>query len=317
MHLGIDLGGTKIETRVVDASGDELYRKRIASPRGSYEQSVDAIISCVRTAETKLGSVMSLGLGIPGAIEPDTQCVKNANSTWLIGRPLKADLEHRLGRNISVGNDADCFTLSEAWDGAGQDYQSVFGVIMGTGVGGGFAFDKRIGIGANAIRGEWGHNPLPVYSSKQSSEIWEDTNPSPCYCGKSNCIEALLSGPGLVKDFLRTQPTCPEDLTSEGFFNLVQEHNDAARRYFEVYVDRLARALAGIINTVDPHIIVLGGGLSKVEALYTALPKHIRAYVFSPSFKTPIVPAVHGDASGARGACWLGALGGTMELTTR
>lgn len=283
LRIGIDLGGTKIEALALDAAGREVIRKRIPSPRGDYAATISAISSLL--SEVGEGSV---GIGIPGALSQVTGLVKNANSTWLIGQPLKEDLEKALGRPVKLENDANCFALSEATDGAGKGAAVVFGVILGTGVGGGIVVNGKVLSGANAIAGEWGHNPLPLPSA-------QDLPLPDCYCGRAGCIETYLSGPGLARDHeLRTgRRLPPEEIVSLGDQSL------------ERYVERLARALASVINLLDPDVIVLGGGMSKVGRLYTEVPRLWRRYVFSDHVATRLAPPAHGDSSGVRGAAWL------------
>jgi len=281
-RIGIDLGGTKIEAIALDGSGREVFRKRIASPRGDYAATLESIRSLV--GEAGEGSV---GIGTPGAISRVNGLVKNANSTWLNGKPLKQDLEKALGREVRIENDANCFALSEAVDGAGKGAEVVFGVILGTGVGGGIVVRGRLIHGANAIAGEWGHNPLPLPAAG-------DLPLPPCYCGRAGCIETYLSGPGLMNDHERT---VGERIPTEK----VVFHEETMARYGE----RLARALAGVINVLDPDVIVLGGGMSKVARLYTEVPRLWARYVFSDRVATRLSPPVHGDSSGVRGAAWL------------
>lgn len=283
MRIGVDLGGTKIEAIALDKAGREIFRRRIATPRGDYAGTVSAVASLV--AEAGAGSI---GIGIPGALSQLTGLVKNANSTWLIGRPLKQDLERRLGRAVRLENDANCFALSEAVDGAGKGADTVFGVILGTGVGGGIVHQRSVLKGANAIAGEWGHNPLPLPTGG-------DLPLPACYCGRAGCIETYLSGPGLSREHEKaTGARLPaEEIVALGGETLAR------------YIERLARALAGVINLLDPDVIVLGGGMSKVEALYTEVPRLWMRYVFSDHVATRLVPPVHGDSSGVRGAAWL------------
>jgi fructokinase len=283
LRIGVDVGGTKIEALALDAGGREMFRKRVPSPRGDYA----ATISAVRSLVSEIGEG-SVGIGIPGALSHLTGLVKNANSTWLIGRPLKRDLEQALGRPVRLENDANCFALSEATDGAGKGEEVVFGVILGTGVGGGIVVNGKVLTGANAIAGEWGHNPLPLPSA--------DDLPLPaCYCGRSGCIETYLSGPGLARDYERRtgRRLSPEEIVS------LEDQS------VERYVERLARALASVINVLDPDVIVLGGGMSKVARLYTEVPRLWTRYVFSDQVATRLAPPVHGDSSGVRGAAWL------------
>ena len=283
MRIGVDIGGTKIEALALDRAGREVFRKRVPSPRGDYAATVSAVCSLV--SDIGEGSV---GIGIPGALSHLTGLVKNANSTWLIGKPLKQDLERALGRSVRLENDANCFALSEATDGAGKGEEVVFGVILGTGVGGGIVVNGKVLTGKNAIAGEWGHNPLPLPGA-------EDLPLPVCYCGRSGCIETYLSGPGLARDYERRtgQRLSPEEIVS------LEDQS------VERYVERLARALASVINVLDPDVIVLGGGMSNVARLYTEVPRLWTRYVFSDHVATRLAPPVHGDSSGVRGAAWL------------
>jgi len=281
-RIGIDLGGTKIEALALDDSGREVFRKRVPAPRGDYRATLQSIISLVDEAGE--GTV---GIGIPGALSRVTGLVKNANSTWLNGKPLKQDLENALKREIRIENDANCFALSEAVDGAGKDAEVVFGVILGTGVGGGIAFNKTIFPGINRIAGEWGHNPLPLPAGADL--------PLPhCWCGRLGCIETYLSGPGLARDH--------EAATGE---LLEPEKAVFHEKTMQRYEERLARALAGVINVLDPDLIVLGGGMSNVSRLYTEVPRRWGRSVFSDHVASRLVRNVHGDSSGVRGAAWL------------
>jgi predicted NBD/HSP70 family sugar kinase len=282
LRIGVDLGGTKIEAIALDAKGAERFRKRVPTPRGDYEGTLEKIRLLVEEAGD--GSV---GIGIPGALSRATGLVKNANSTWLIGKPLKQDLERVLRREVRVENDANCFTLSEAVDGAGKGAAVVFGVILGTGVGGGIAVHGKVLTGANAIAGEWGHNPLPLPTA-------EDLPLPPCYCGRSGCIETYLSGPGLSSDY--------ETLTGR---SVPAEEAARDERALNRYAERLARSLAGVINVLDPDVIVLGGGMSNVARLYTEVPRRWTRYVFSDRVDTRLARNAHGDSSGVRGAAWL------------
>ena len=283
LRVGIDLGGTKIEALALDAAGREVFRKRAPTPRGDYAATIAAVASLVN--EVGEGTV---GVGIPGALSRVTGLVKNANSTWLIGKPLKQDLEKAIGREVRLENDANCFALSEAVDGAGSGAAAVFGVILGTGVGGGIVVDGQVITGVNAIAGEWGHNPLPLPNG-------DDLPLPPCYCGRAGCIETYLSGPGLSRDHERRtgQRRSPEEIVSLGDQSL------------ERYVERLARSLASVINVLDPDVIVLGGGMSNVARLYTEVPRLWSRYVFSDRVATRLARPVHGDSSGVRGAAWL------------
>jgi fructokinase len=286
LRLGIDLGGTKTEIIALGAEGEPLWRKRIPSPQGDYRSTLDALAGLVEEADSALGRRGSLGIGIPGAASPATGLIKNANSTWLIGHALDRDLSQRIGRPVRLENDANCFALSEATDGAGQGARTVFGVILGTGVGGGLVVDGRLLTGHNAIAGEWGHNPLP----------WPRPDELPgllCYCGKHGCLETWLSGGALARE----GGASAEERAAAG--------DPAAEAALQRYEDRLARALATLINVFDPEAIVLGGGLSKLERLYTNVPPRLSGYVFSDVCTTPLRPPRHGDASGVRGAAWL------------
>jgi fructokinase len=282
LRIGVDLGGTKIEAIALDGER-ELKRRRVSTPRGDYEQTVEAVAALVR--EMGQGSV---GVGIPGALSRMTGLVKNANSTWLIGRPLKEDLQHAIGREVRLANDANCFALSEARDGAGKEAEVVFGVILGTGVGGGIVVRGHVLTGPNAIAGEWGHNPLPAPTP-------EDLPLPACYCGRAGCIETYLSGPGFVADHERRTG---ERLSAE---EIVALQAESLGRYEE----RLARALTSVINVLDPDVIVLGGGMSNVARLYTEVPRLWSKHVFSDHVATRLARNAHGDSSGVRGAAWL------------
>ena len=282
MRIGIDLGGTKIEAIALEG-GREVLRKRVPTPRGDYAGTIAAVASLVR--EMGEGTV---GVGIPGALSRVTGLVKNANSTWLIGKPLKEDLERATGREVRLENDANCFALSEATDGAGRGAGVVFGVILGTGVGGGVVVHGKVLTGPNAIAGEWGHNPLPAPEP-------EDLPLPGCYCGRSGCIETYLSGPGLARDYERASGKA---LAAE---EIVSLQDEAVARYEK----RLARALASVINVLDPDVIVLGGGMSNVGRLYTEVPRLWSEHVFSDHVATRLVRNAHGDSSGVRGAAWL------------
>lgn len=294
-RFGVDLGGTKIELLALAQDGRALYRKRVPTPKGDYEATLEAIKDLVLGAERELGGYGTLGLGAPGAISRKTGRLKNSNSICLNDRPLREDLEDLLKREVRMANDADCFALSEAVDGAGSGCEVVFGVIIGTGVGGGFVVNGRLLQGPNGISGEWGHNPLPW---PDASEI---EGPS-CYCGKRGCIETYLSGPGLAADDLRSGG--PHRLGPEIFEAAAQGELSAERTLLR-YENRLARALANVINMIDPDVIVLGGGLSRCHRLYEGVRSKWGNYVFSDEVVTEIRPPVHGDSSGVRGAAWL------------
>jgi fructokinase len=296
MRLGIDLGGTKIEGIAIDDKGSEKFRKRVATPRGDYEKTLAAIGSLVHEMESTLKLPPTpVGIGAPGAISPVTGLVKNSNSTWLIGRPLDRDLEKFLERPVRIANDANCFTLSEATDGAGREKDVVFGVILGTGVGGGIVAHGKILGGANAIAGEWGHNPLPWPKPDELDiEI--------CYCGKRGCIESFLSGPGVARDHLKITG---ERLTAPEIVEKSSAGDKQARDTLTRFDDRLARSLAHVINILDPSVIVMGGGLSNLDRIYKNVPAIWSRYVFSDEVRTPLVKNIHGDSGGVRGAAWL------------
>jgi fructokinase len=295
MKIGVDLGGTKIEAVALAADGRELGRMRVPTPQRDYDGTLDAMADLVRRLEQAHGGPASVGVGIPGAISAATGLVKNANSTWLIGRALDQDLARVLGRPVRIANDANCFALSEATDGAGAGASVVFGVIIGTGVGGGLVVRGRLVEGAHRIAGEWGHNPLP----------WprDDERPGPeCYCRQRGCIETFLSGPGLARDFAGATG---QSLDAERIAARARAGDREAVAALSRYAERMARALATLINVVDPDVIVLGGGVSNIEVLYTDVPALWGAYVFSDEVHTRLVRARHGDSSGVRGAAWL------------
>jgi len=294
-RIGVDLGGTKIEAAAIDRAGAMRGRRRVATPAGDYTGTIAAVAGLVAAIEAELGGGMSVGIGIPGTLTARTGLVKNANSTWLIGRPLGRDLEAALGRAVRLANDANCFALSEATDGAAAGCSSVFGVILGTGVGGGIVIDGKIVVGANAIAGEWGHNPLP----------WPrpDELPGPrCYCGRFGCIETFLSGPGLAADHARHGGAV---LDGPRIAMAAAAGDAACRATLERHAERLARALASVINLLDPDAIVLGGGLSAIASLYQIVPRLWDGFVFSDEVATRLLPPAHGDSSGVRGAAWL------------
>lgn len=292
MRIGIDLGGTKIEGIAIDGAGATLVRRRVATPRGDYERTLQAIVDMVAAIEGDTRQQGTVGIGIPGIISPATGLVKNANSTWLIGKPLGDDLPRRLDRPVRFANDANCFALSEATDGAAAGAHVVFGVIIGTGTGGGIVVSGRVITGANAIAGEWGHNPLP---DPRSDEI---PGP-PCYCGRRGCIETFLSGPALSRDY-GSDAVNASEIVARAF-----QGDAAALACLDRYEDRLARALGSIINVIDPDVVVLGGGLSNIDRLYVNVPRIWAPYIFSDHVATRLVRAAHGDSSGVRGAAWL------------
>ena len=296
MHrIGVDLGGTKTEGIVLDERGAELARIRQPSPQQDYGRTVSTIVELVGALERRVGADCSVGIGTPGAVSPRTGLMKNANSTWLNGNPLHRDLERELHRPVRIENDANCFAVSEAADGAGAGRRIVFGVILGTGVGGGVAIEGHALTGANAIAGEWGHNPLPWPRS--------DETPGPdCYCGKRGCIETWLSGPGLAADHRRV---AGRELATAEIAALAEAGDADCAASFARYEDRLARGLATVINILDPDAVVLGGGVSNVARLYRNLPSLVARWCFSDGIDTPILPPSHGDSSGVRGAAWL------------
>ncbi len=301
MRIGIDLGGTKIEAIALDDDGATRWRRRVPTPREDYEATLRAIVSLVETIERDTGLTGTVGIGIPGTISPATGLVKNANSTWLIGRPLDADIVRALARPVRLANDANCLALSEAADGAAAGSPIVFAVILGTGVGGGIAVNGRVLTGANAIAGEWGHNPLP------SPRVDEWPGPA-CYCGRCGCIETFLSGPGLERDYARAvgeEVRYPFATTAEDIAGRAAGGESIAAACLARYEDRMARALASVVNIVDPDVIVLGGGLSNIDRLYENVPRAWGPHVFSDHVVTRLVKAKYGDASGVRGAAWL------------
>jgi len=292
MRLGVDLGGTKIEIIALGDDGAELLRRRVATPRDDYMATVMAVAALVEAAENELGKRGSVGIGIPGAESRATGLIKNANSTWLIGQPLRRDLQALLQRDVRLENDANCFALSEATDGAAKDAITVFGVILGTGVGGGIVVNGQVLTGANAIAGEWGHNGLPVGEHKRPL----------CYCGRAGCVETYLSGPGLQRDHLKHTG---ESLEPAQIVSRADAGDDDCEATLQRYEDRLAMGLAQVINILDPEVIVLGGGLSNLERLYRNVPERWGQYVFSDQVATRLVRHRHGDSSGVRGAAWL------------
>lgn len=298
-QFGIDLGGTKTEIIALDDQGNIQLRQRTATPAQSYEDIVANIVHMVKQAQQQLSCSYTLGIGIPGAISPATGLVKNANTVCLIGNDLKRDLEQALGHSLIIANDADCFALSEATDGAAAGKASVFAVIIGTGCGGGWVINGELISGPNAISGEWGHNPL----------LWRDDNDSQieCYCGQRGCIETLLSGPGMRQ---QAEKESGINQSSEQWFEQYKHGDTTAEKVTSNYHLRLAKALAGIINTLDPHAIVLGGGVSNLDSIYQEVPELWGEFVFSDTVNTPLLKAKFGDSSGVRGAAWLGAKAG-------
>jgi fructokinase len=295
MRIGIDLGGTKIEGIVIDDGGGERLRRRIPAPRDDYERTLAAVTGLVADIERELGARGTVGVGIPGTISPATGLIKNSNSTWLNGTRLFDDLARRLDRPLRFENDANCFALSEATDGAGSGAPVVFGVIVGTGTGGGVVVNQRVLTGANAVAGEWGHNPLPAPRDGE--------RPGPaCYCGRSGCIETFLSGPALARDYAAAGGG---EATAIEIAHRAERREPIAAAALERYAERMARALGSVINLLDPDVVVLGGGLSNIDRLYERVPQLWAPYVFSDRVATKLVRAVHGDSSGVRGAAWL------------
>lgn len=326
VRIGIDFGGTKTELVALDArNGKELYRKRILNEKGNYEGTLKSFKNLIDEAETICGQTASIGMGMPGCISDDTGCVKNCNAIWMNGKPMKKDLEDMLGREVRIQNDANCFAVSEAIDGAGFGKPVVFGVIIGTGCGGGAAVEGQPVKGINGIGGEWGHNPLPYprvfaqplptlsftsapeFTSKRIADFtndvaWSEYPGDLCYCGKRGCLETWISGTGFKRDYNRVTG---EDLSTHDIIANAMSGEAKAVAALDRYVDRLARALSGVINIIDPDVIVLGGGMSNVAALYDLVPKVWGKYIFSDFVHTQLKSPVHGDSSGVRGAAWL------------
>jgi fructokinase len=295
MRIGIDLGGTKIEALALDRSGEELLRYRVDTPRDDYPGTIAAIAGLVRRLETETGSIGTVGAGIPGSVSRRTGLIKNSNSIWLNGMPLADDLSTELAREVRVANDANCLAVSEATDGAAAGHHVVFGVILGTGCGGGVAINGTVHAGPNGVGGEWGHNPLPWPTA--------DESPGPmCYCGKLGCMEMWTSGTGVARDFLQVTG---KSLTTRQIVALAEAGDAQALQALDHLEDRLARGLSTVINVLDPDILVFGGGLSLLKRIYTNLPKLLPKYVFGGEADTILVPAKFGDSSGVRGAAWL------------
>jgi len=293
-RLGIDLGGTKIAALVLDGRGSVVWEQRVATPRHDYDATIRTIVELTQAAEQAAGARCTVGIGIPGTSSPSTGLIKNANSTWLIGKPFQRDLEHVLGRDVRLANDANCLAVSEAADGAAAGAGVVFGIILGTGCGAGVVVHGRVLVGPNGIAGEWGHNPLP----------WPDADELPgpsCYCGQNGCIETFLSGPGLAADYRRRGG---REMPAEQVVERAATEPLAAA-VLRSWKRRLAKSLATIINVLDPDVIVAGGGMSRITAIYDDVPKQWGAWVFSDTVDTRLVPAQYGDASGVRGAAWL------------
>ncbi len=298
MRIGIDLGGTKIEIIALSDDGEELFRKRVATPRGSYEETLKAIKGLVDAAEEATGQRGTVGMGIPGTISPFSGLVKNANSVWLNGQPLDKDISELLEREVRIENDANCMAVSEASDGAGAGAHVVVALILGTGCGSGVVINGVPHAGGNGIGGEWGHNYMP-WPDAEERHFADNT---PCYCGKSGCIEQFVSGTGLCDDYERRSG---KRLTGKEIAELAEQGDLLATESIEAYERRLAKSLAGYINVLDPDVVVFAGGVCNIERLYDNVPKLLPEYVFGNECHTPIRKAVHGDSSGVRGAAWL------------
>ncbi|EKY3117122.1 fructokinase [Cronobacter turicensis] len=298
MRIGIDLGGTKTEVIALSDDGEQRFRHRVPTPRDDYPQTIETIAGLVELAEQETGERGTVGVGIPGTLSPYTGVVKNANSTWLNGQALDKDLSARLAREVRLANDANCFAVSEAVDGAAKGAQTVFAVIIGTGCGSGIALGGASHIGANGNAGEWGHNPLP-WMDEDELRYREDV---PCYCGKQGCIETFISGTGFATDYHRLSG---QPLKGSEIIRLVEAQDALAELTLSRYEMRLAKSLAHIVNILDPDVIVLGGGMSNVDRLYKTVPPLMKHWVFGGECETPVRKAVHGDSSGVRGAAWL------------
>jgi fructokinase len=296
MRIGIDLGGTKIEVAALTPDGQIVYRERVPTPRDQYDQTIRTIRDLVAAAEAKIGMRATVGVGTPGALSPKTGLIKNANKTDLIGHPLDKDLGRELGRTVRVANDANCFTLSEAADGAGKDAHVVFGIIAGTGVGGGIAIDKKVINGAHAITGEWGHNPLPAARPDETV-----TDPK-CYCGKASCIETWCSGPAFEREYKKASGKA---LGAVDIVKAADSGDALAQKVLSQTIDRFARSIASVVNILDPDVVVIGGGMSNIDAFYRELPSLVARYAFTTEGPVNIVKNMHGDSSGVRGAAWL------------
>ncbi len=296
LHLGLDIGGTKMEAVLLDDAGRVRLRERRPTNKASYQEFIDNLVSMIDGIRPSAPDGFTIGIGLPGAIDPRSGLIKNCNCLVLNGENLQATLAQRTGQPIFLANDADCFALSEAVDGAGAGYPTVFGVIVGTGCGGGVVVNGQLLSGPNAIAGEWGHNPLPAWDPAT------DGAAQPCYCGRENCIERFISGTGFSQRFNLTQHA---ELDTQAILAAAADHDAAALAHYQHFIDAFARSLASVINILDPHVIVLGGGLSNVESLYSDLPTAIEKYLFSAECRTAIVKAKYGDSSGVRGAAWL------------
>ena len=295
MKIGIDLGGTKTESILIDDKGNEIFRKRIQTEK-NYEGTIKGIISLVKEIEQKFNKVNSIGIGMPGIVSKYTSLVKNANSIWLNGKPLKKDLDSILNKNVNIENDANCFTLSEAVDGSGKDFNVIFGVIIGTGTGGGLVINKKIHQGINQIGGEWGHTSLPNRNDIDKKYAKK------CFCGLEGCMETYVSGPGFSYIFNNINN---ENFNSHQIIAEFKNETDRSKLALENYVDHLARGLSNVVNIIDPDIIILGGGMSNVDYICENINKQLKKYIISDTFHTKVVKNKHGDSSGVRGAAWL------------
>lgn len=300
LHLGIDIGGTKMEAVLLDPAGECVQRLRRPTHKESYDAFMRQLLTLIADIRAVSPQPFTLGIGLPGAIDPQSGRIKNCNCLVLNGHDLRRDIMQQLGQPVWMANDADCFTLSEAVDGAGAGATTVFGVIIGTGCGGGIAVHQQLLSGSNAIAGEWGHNPLPGYTPER------DGPPQPCYCGKTNCIESFLSGTGFARRY-------GEQARAEAIVAAAQNGDPRALAHWRHFIDAFARSLASVINILDPQVIVLGGGLSNVSKIYRDLPAAIVPWIFSDTCRTQIKPARFGDASGVRGAAWLPRLPGAAQ----
>ncbi len=295
MRIGIDMGGTKIEGIALADSGEELLRIRIKSPRHDYEATVEAITGVVRRIEAETDQKGTVGIGIPGAISPQTGLVKNANSTWIIGRQFDVDLEKAMARKIRLANDANCLAVSEAVDGAGAGAKVVFAIIIGTGCGGGIAIDQKVHGGLHSIAGEWGHISLGWMRPEEYPGV-------DCYCGQRGCLETFISGTGFENEYEKQTGV---HKSGREIAQLLEQNDADAEKVTQIYENRLARAIATAVNIIDPDVLVLGGGMSNLARLYKNLPALVQKWTFGGEFTTPIRPAKHGDSSGVRGAAWL------------
>ena len=295
MRIGIDMGGTKIEGIALADSGEELLRRRIDTPRHDYDGTVNAIAGIVRSIEADTNQKGTVGIGIPGTISPQTGLVKNANSTWIIGKHFDQDLGTALEREVRLANDANCLAVSEAVDGAGAGAKVVFAIIIGTGCGGGIAIDQKVHTGLQAIAGEWGHIPL----GWMSPEEYPGTE---CYCGQRGCLETFISGTGFENEYERQTGIRKR---GRDIAQLIEQEDVVAERVMRIYENRLARAIATAVNIIDPDVLVLGGGMSNISRIYKTIPELVQKWIFGGEFSTPVRPAKHGDSSGVRGAAWL------------